>query len=160
MVVNSLEKINLGPFRYTSNLKPSWPTVPLLTPSSLDPFGNEVPPSTNWSNCDYTNSAGDLVEFECLDYHDENLTQAHIDLAANRMILASPNVFMRWTTNDHAFLPVEGDPATGPVNGDLGEEDGTFKNAVWMRAAGQLQHLGLIQLDRDHGRGWIHLRYD
>ena len=121
----------------------------LLTTSSLDPFGNEVPPPTNWSNCDYTNADGELIEFECLGYHDENLTQAHIDLAANRMIVASPNVFMRWTTNDRAFLPVEGSPAIGPVNGDLGE-DGTFQNAVWMpgRWSASASWI-LIQLDRE-----------
>ena len=121
----------------------------LLTRESTGPFGNVIEPLTNWSNCDYTNSDGVLVEFECLNFHDENLTQAHIDLAANRMILASPNVFMRWTTNDRAFLPVNGSPAIGPVNGELGE-DGTFQQAVWMPGRWSASATWiLIQLDRE-----------
>ena len=121
----------------------------LLTRTSYDLFGNEIEPKTNWSNCDYFNTEGELVEFECLDFHDENLTQAHVDLAANRMIIADPDVFMRWSTNDRAFLPDAGSPAIGPVNGELAE-DGTFQNAVWMPGRWSASATWiLIQLDRD-----------
>ena len=103
----------------------------LLTRSAFDPFGNVVPPLTNWSDCGV---------LECLRFDDENVTQAHIDLAANRMILAKPSVFMRWTTTDRAFLPDPTSPVIGPVGGQVGE-DGTFQNAVWMPGRLSLIHI-------------------
>ena len=94
----------------------------LLTREATDPFGNIVQPLTNWSNCGV---------LECLRYDDPNLTQAHIDLAANRMIIANPSVFLRWTPTDRAFLPDSTSPVIGPVGGQVGE-DGNFENATWM----------------------------
>ena len=112
----------------------------LLTRPATDPFGNVVEPLTNWSDCG---------ELECLRFGDENLTQAHIDLAANRMIIASPSVFMRWTPIDRAFLPVEGSSVIGPVGGEL-SEDGSFQNAIWMPGRWSASATWiLIQLDRE-----------
>ena len=112
----------------------------LLTRTSFDPLGNTVPPLTNWYDCG---------ELECLKFDDENLTQAHIDLAANRMIIATPSTFMRWTTSDRAFLPDSESPVIGPVGGQIGE-DGTFQNAVWMPGRWSASATWiLIQLDKE-----------
>ena len=112
----------------------------LLTTAGYDPLGNLVPPLTNWSDCGV---------LECLRFGDENLTQAHIDLAANRMILANPSVFMRWSTTDRAFLHDPNSPVIGPVGGQVGE-DGTFENAVWMPGRWSASATWiLLQLDKD-----------
>ncbi len=112
----------------------------LLTRPSFDPFGNIVPPLTNWDDCG---------ELECLKFDDENVTQAHIDLAANRMILATPSTFMRWTTTDRAFIPDSDSPVIGPYGGQLGE-DGSFQNAVWMPGRWSASATWiLIQLDKE-----------
>lgn len=112
----------------------------LLTRSATDPFGNIVEPLTNWSDCGI---------LECLRFGDENLTQSHIDLAANRMILAKPSVFLRWTTTDRAFLPDSDSPVIGPVNGQV-SEDGTFTNAIWMPGRWSASSTWiLIQLDKE-----------
>ena len=112
----------------------------LLTTAGYDPLGNLVPPLTNWSDCGV---------LECLRFGDENLTQAHIDLAANRMILANPSVFMRWSTTDRAFLSDPNSPVIGPVGGQVGE-DGTFENAVWMPGRWSASATWiLLQLDKD-----------
>ena len=94
----------------------------LLTQESFDPLGNVVPPLTNWSDCGV---------LECLAFNDENVTQDHIDLAAHRMIMASPDVFMRWTSNDRGFTSDPESLVIGPVGGEIGE-DGEFTNEIWM----------------------------
>ncbi|MDG1524825.1 MAG: MMPL family transporter [Candidatus Thalassarchaeaceae archaeon] len=112
----------------------------LLTRTSTDPFGNIVEPLTNWSDCGV---------LECLQFGDPNLTQAHIDLAANRMILARPSVFLRWTTTDRAFLSDPSSPVIGPVGGQIGE-DGTFENAIWMPGRWSASSTWiLLQLDKE-----------
>ena len=112
----------------------------LLTRSATDPFGNIVEPLTNWSDCGV---------LECLRFGDENLTQAHIDLAANRMILANPSVFLRWTTTDRAFLQDPESPVIGPVGGQVGE-DGTFEGAIWMPGRWSASSTWiLIQMDKE-----------
>ncbi len=112
----------------------------MLTRPSIDTFGNLIPAKTNWHDCG---------ELECLTFQDQNLTQAHIDLAAHRMINSSASVFMRWTSNDRAFLPDETSPVIGPYGGDIAE-DGTFKNAVWIKGRWSASSTWiLIQLDRE-----------
>ena len=49
-------------------------TKPQMTLAGLQP------PATNWYDCG---------SIECLTFDDENLTQAHIDLAANRMAMTN-----------------------------------------------------------------------
>ena len=91
-------------------------------------------------------------------FDEENVTHAHIDLAANRMILAKPSVFMRWTTTDRALLPDPTSPGIGPVGGQVGE-DGTFQNAVWMPGRWSASATWiLIQLDKvDMALSLIHI---
>lgn len=112
----------------------------MLTRPSIDALGNVIPPRTNWYDCGI---------LECLTFQDENLTQAHIDLAAHRMINSSASIFMRWTSNDRAFLPDENSPVIGPYGGDIGE-NGKFKNAAWVPGRWSASSTWiLIQLDRE-----------
>ena len=64
-------------------------TAPRVTSGGIEP------PLADWSNC------GSL---DCLTFDDVNLTQAHIDLAANRMSLADGAAFLRWTSLDRGFV--------------------------------------------------------
>ena len=66
----------------------------ILTRSSKDAFGNDVPPATDWSDCG---------ELECFVFDDVNLTQDHIDLASQRLVEASDNTFLRWLSLDRGF---------------------------------------------------------
>ena len=111
----------------------------LLTKLTIDPFGNVVEPPTNWSDCGV---------LECLQFDDENVTQAHIDLAANRMIVANPGIFLRWTSTDRAFLPDPESPVIGPVGGQIGEDG--FEGAIWMPGRWSASSTWiLIQLDKE-----------
>ena len=56
-----------------------------ITNPTVDIYGNLVPPATNWDDCG---------ELECLKFDDQNLTQEHIDLAVNRIILNSNGNFV------------------------------------------------------------------
>ena len=80
----------------------------ILTREGSSPWG-PIPPSTNWSDCG---------ELECLQFDDENLTQAHIDLAAARMAEHSDGDFIRWLSLDRAFVEDSNSSVVGP--------DGTY----------------------------------
>ncbi len=99
------------------------------------------PPVTNWFDCGL---------IECLTFDDEDLTQAHIDLAAARMASANGSDFLRWLSLDRGFVSAEENTGIvgGPVGGSL-NADGTWKNARpgpgrWSASASWL----LVQLDR------------
>lgn len=94
----------------------SWLTRPSL---ALD--GSTLPARTNWTDCD---------TLTCLRFDDPNLTQAHIDLAANRLASAAGADFLRLVSNDRAFLPDPRSPVIGPIGGVL-QEDGTFEGALY-----------------------------
>ncbi len=118
----------------------------LLTRSSVSPFGQPLPPRTNWTDC------GNL---ECLPFEDPELTQAHIDLAAQRMVEASDGVFLRWLSLDRAFMPAD-DGVLGPVGGTL-NSDGEWENFTWEPGRWSASSTWLIvQFDRGAAEeaGW------
>ena len=114
----------------------------LLTQPSKEPQGIyivDVPPKTNWTDCG---------ELDCLQFDDPNITQAHIDLAAHRMANHSHQAFLRWLSNDRAFLPDSESPVIGPVNGTLVGE--TWEGAEWQPGRWSASSAWLlIQFDRE-----------
>ena len=114
----------------------------LLTQPSKEPQGIfivDVPPRTNWDDCG---------ELECLQFDDPNVTQAHIDLAAHRMANHSNGAFLRWLSNDRAFLPDPDSAVIGPVNGVLNGE--TWEGAEWKPGRWSASSAWmLIQFDRE-----------
>lgn len=65
----------------------------ILSQPGINSFGITTPAPTNWTDC------GDL---ECLEFDDLNVTQDHIDLAAERMANAPENNFLRWLSLDRS----------------------------------------------------------
>ena len=93
-----------------------------LTSFRIDPETlTMAPPSTNWTDCGV---------LECLSFDDENLTQAHIDLAAHRLANHSAGDFLRLLSNDRAFTPDPSSPVIGPYGHQL-FEDGTITSEQW-----------------------------
>jgi hypothetical protein len=93
-----------------------------LTSLRIDPETlTMAPPSTNWTDCGV---------LECLSFDDENLTQAHIDLAAHRLANHSAGDFLRLLSNDRAFTPDPSSPVIGPYGHQL-FEDGTIISEQW-----------------------------
>jgi len=93
-----------------------------LTSLRIDPETlTMAPPSTNWTDCGV---------LECLSFDDENLTQAHIDLAAHRLANHSAGDFLRLLSNDRAFTPDPSSPVIGPYGHQL-SEDGTITSEQW-----------------------------
>jgi hypothetical protein len=112
----------------------------MLTRPSLDAEGNLVPARADWSDCGV---------LQCLTFDDASITQAHIDLAANRLVMSSEGIFMRWMSNDRGFHPDPDSPVIGPVGGTLGA-DGEFKGAVWMPGRWSASSTWLlVQVDRE-----------
>ena len=114
----------------------------LLTKPSKEPQGIfivDIPPETNWYDC------GNM---ECLEFDDPNVTQDHIDLAAHRMANNSDGAFLRWLSNDRAFLPDPNSQVIGPVNGVLqGDswEGAEWKPGRWSASSAWM----LVQFDRE-----------
>ena len=92
-------------------------TSPRIDPDTL----LMTEPSTNWTDCG---------ELECLSFDDENLTQAHIDLAAHRLSNYSSGAFLRLLSNDRAFTPDPTSDVIGPYGHQL-LEDGTIAADEW-----------------------------
>ena len=112
----------------------------VLTKPKLTLSGSE-PPQTNWYDCGL---------LDCLEFDDENVSQAHIDLAAVRMASANGSAFLRWLSLDRGFVAADENAGIvgGPIGGEL-QEDGSWKNARpgpgrWSASASWL----LVQLDR------------
>ena len=78
-------------------------------------------PSTDWVDCGV---------LECLTFDDENLTQAHIDLAAHRMANHSYGAFLRLLSKDRGFTPDPSSPVIGPYGHQL-LADGTIAADEW-----------------------------
>ena len=126
----------------------------VLTKPSMTLIGPE-PPVTNWYDCG---------ELECLTFDDPNLTQRHIDLAANRMAMVNGSDFLRWLSLDRGFVSADENAGIvgGPIGGSL-NVDGTWENARpgpgrWSASASWL----LVQLDRAELQkaGWTNVWKD
>tara|TARA_B110001452_G_C15234369_1_gene427453 strand:+ start:115 stop:3186 length:3072 start_codon:yes stop_codon:yes gene_type:complete len=125
-----------------------------LTKPTLTISGSE-PPQTNWYDCGM---------LDCLNFDDDNLTQAHIDLAAVRMADSNGSAFLRWLTLDRGFVGASENAGIvgGPIGGIL-QDDGTWKDARpgpgrWSASASWL----LVQLDRAAllDAGWTNIWKD
>jgi|TARA_B110000263_G_scaffold153409_1_gene133175 hypothetical protein len=92
-------------------------TTPRIDPETL----TIAPPSTDWVDCGV---------LECLSFDDENLTQAHIDLAAHRLVNHSSGAFLRLLSKDRGFTPDPSSPVFGPYNHQL-LADGTITAEEW-----------------------------
>ena len=110
----------MGPMSLPDILRAFMAGESLLTQPTVNVFGIPQPPKTNWEDC------GDL---ECLTYDDPNVTQAHIDLAAHRMIMNSDGAMLRWFSTDRGFTYDENSTLIGPIGGTI-REDGTFDEDV------------------------------
>ena len=93
-------------------------TRPRIDPNTL----TMVQPLTNWTDCG---------ELECLTFDDENVTQAHIDLAAHRLANYSNGAFLRLLSKDRAFTPDPMSPVIGPYEHDL-LLDGSITSENWV----------------------------
>jgi len=92
-------------------------TSPRIDPETL----TMAPPPTDWVDCGV---------LECLPFDDENLTQAHIDLAAHRLANHSSGAFLRLLSKDRGFTPDPSSPVFGPYNHQL-LADGTITAEEW-----------------------------
>ncbi len=92
-------------------------TSPRVDPDTL----MMTPASTDWDDCGV---------LECLTFDDENLTQAHIDLAAHKMANHSHGVFLRLLSKDRGFTPDPSSPVIGPYNHQL-LADGSIAADEW-----------------------------
>lgn len=117
----------------------------MLTQPSMTLTGPK-PPVTDWSDCATTA----FPDLECLTFDDPELTQVHIDLAANRMAMSNGSDFLRWLSLDRGFVSADENAGIvgGPIGGSL-NVDGTWDNARpgpgrWSASASWL----LVQLDR------------
>ena len=126
----------------------------VLTQPTMTLAGTK-PPVTNWYDCG---------QIECLDFDDNNLTQAHIDLAAARMASANGSDFLRWLSLDRGFVSASENAGIvgGPIGGSL-NINGTWDNARpgpgrWSASASWL----LVQLDRAslEEAGWTNIWKD
>ncbi len=124
-------------------------TKPTLT------FSGSEPPQTICYVCGI---------LDCLNFDDDNLTQAHIDLAAVRMADSNGSAFLRWLTLDRGFVGASENAGIvgGPIGGIL-QDDGSWKNARpgpgrWSASASWL----LVQLDRAAllDAGWTNIWKD
>ncbi|GIT41971.1 MAG: hypothetical protein Ct9H300mP10_09810 [Methanobacteriota archaeon] len=93
---------------------------------------------------------------ECLTFDDENLTQAHIDLAAHRMANHSYGAFLRLLSKDRGFPPDPSSPVMGPLwpptlaDGTISADD--WGPGRWSASSAWL----LINFDREamQSNGW------
>ena len=110
----------------------------ILTKPSRDAFGAEVPPRTNWNDCGV---------LDCLPFDDQNLTQDHIDLAAERLVDAADVTFLRWLSLDRGFRADVNAVSVGPIGASLGEDGWSSDlrgQGRWSASASWM----LVQLDR------------
>ncbi|MFL2975389.1 MAG: RND family transporter [Candidatus Thalassarchaeaceae archaeon] len=126
-------------------------TAPRINPyklaATLDINASTDPAPTNWDNC------GDL---DCLSFDDPNVTQDHIDLAAHRMANNSNGAFLRFLSNDRAFLPDEMGVVVGPVDHEF-SESGSLVSEKWQRGRWSASAAWIIiNFDRDEMQqnGW------
>ena len=126
-------------------------TKPRIDPyklsATLDIEASTDPAPTNWSDCG---------ELECLTFDDPKLTQDHIDLAAHRMANNSNGAFLRFLSNDRAFLPDDDGMVIGPVGHRISENGSLISDnwdtGRWSASAAWL----IVNFDRDEMQrnGW------
>ena len=111
----------------------------ILTQPGLSSLGVPTPAPTNWTDC---------FPIECLSFDDENITQAHIDMAAARMAEGSNNDFLRWISLDRGFVSDITSIQQGPIGGSL-DSEGNWQNEMtgYGRWSGSASWL-LVELDR------------
>ncbi len=126
-------------------------TAPRINPyklaATLDINESTDPAPTNWTDCG---------ELDCLSFDDPNVTQDHIDLAAHRMANNSNGAFLRFLSNDRAFLPDETGVAVGPV-GHQFSDVGSLVSENWQRGRWSASAAWMIiNFDRDEMQknGW------
>ena len=126
-------------------------TAPRINPyklaATLDINESTDPAPTNWTDC------GAL---ECLSFDDPDVTQGHIDLAAHRMANNSNGAFLRFLSNDRAFLPDENGVVVGPTSHEF-SEDGSLVSENWQRGRWSASAAWMIiNFDRDKMQksGW------
>ena len=126
-------------------------TSPRINPyklaATLDINKSTDPAPTNWEDC------GDI---ECLAFDDHNVTQAHIDLAAHRMANNSNGAFLRFLSNDRAFVPDESSSVIGPLNHKI-SENGSLISEDWISGRWSASAAWLIlNFDREEMQksGW------
>ncbi|MBR79333.1 MAG: hypothetical protein CMA88_00890 [Euryarchaeota archaeon] len=126
-------------------------TSPRINPyklaATLDINSSTDPAPTNWTDCGL---------LECLSFDDPNVTQDHIDLAAHRMANNSNGAFLRFLSNDRAFIPDENSFVIGPVNHRI-SENGSLISEDWLPGRWSASAAWLIvNFDRDEMQksGW------
>lgn len=119
-----------------------------MTNPTVDIYGNIVPPATNWNDCG---------ELECLEFNDSNLTQDHVDLAVNRIIMNSNGNFIRWLSNDRTFIQDSTSNVLGPLNGNISNTDFLVKGRWTASTTWILLHLDKTSLEED---GWTFIWKD
>jgi len=126
-------------------------TAPRINPyklaATLDINESTDPAPTNWTDCG---------ELDCLSFDDPNVTQDHIDLAAHRMANNSNGAFLRFLSNDRAFLPDETGVVVGPVGHEFSDV-GSLVSENWQRGRWSASAAWMIiNFDRDEMQknGW------
>tara|TARA_B110000263_G_scaffold63495_1_gene54717 strand:- start:11117 stop:14395 length:3279 start_codon:yes stop_codon:yes gene_type:complete len=126
-------------------------TSPRINPyklaATLDINASTDPAPTNWTNCG---------QLDCLSFDDPNVTQDHIDLAAHRMANNSNGAFLRFLSNDRAFLPDEKGAVVGPVGHQV-SANGSLISDNWQRGRWSASAAWMIvNFDRDEMQqnGW------
>jgi len=113
-----------------------------MTNPTVDIYGNIVPPATNWNDCG---------ELECLNFTNPNLTQEHVDLAVNRILMEGNGNFFRWLSNDRTFVQDSTSNVLGPLNGNISNTDFLVRGRWTASTTWILLHLDKLSLEED---GW------
>ena len=126
-------------------------TQPRINPyklaATLDIEASTDPAPTNWTDC------GELA---CLQFDDPRVTQSHIDLAAHRMANNSNGAFLRFLSNDRAFIPDPESDIIGPINHSV-SDNGSLSSDEWVNGRWSASAAWLIvNFNRDEmqSNGW------
>jgi len=112
----------IGTLDLTTDFRAFMSGASMLTNPRIDPRTLTMAPApTNWSDCGV---------LDCLAFDDPGVTQAHIDLAAHRMANHSDGAFLRFLSNDRAFLSDSTSDVIGPIGGQM-QDDGTISSEQW-----------------------------
>ncbi len=137
-----------GLMSLTNHLQSFMNDESFMTNPTVNIYGEMVPPATNWTDCG---------ELECLLFDDENLTQAHVDLAINRLIMNSNGNFLRWLSNDRTFVQDSTSNLLGPIDGNTSNTEFLVKGRWTASSTWILLHLNKTALEDD---GWTFIWKD